>query len=150
MKTLLILTLLSSLSLGVVAQDFSKLDQIRLDKAEDYAKVEDQVRACADYLLTTAVDKKNANRQHAGKFITRWMIGSPDYTFELGSQMMDLVGKDTDMMQVYFAALIKTALSGKEGDALYEKTETLFLDYCAKPDNKAKKTKTVKKALKKR
>ena len=149
MKILPIILLFAS-SLSIQAQDFSKLSEIPLDKAEDYAKVENQVRKCADYLLNTPIEKKDLKRFQAGSFMLRWMSGTPDYVFELTSQMEDLAGKSPEMTQVYLAAMLRATFLGLKGGASTQKIEELFLDFCAKPENNAKKTRKVKKALKKR
>jgi hypothetical protein len=154
MKRTILFFAIACMALQVYSQDFSRLKDITFTKADEYKPAEAQVLECSDYLLSTPIDKNNINRAYAIQYILKWMEGTPDYTFSIDKNAMDLTGKDPELISVYFAALSKAALDNNEKklstDDITKKATGYLLDYCANPDNKVKKTKALKKKLKER
>ena len=83
----------------------------------------------------------------------RWIEGT-SITFTLGEDFVDLPGGNYNLTSVYLACLIKAALDDKEeaedSELINKKARVYFLDYCENPENKVKKNKHIKKALKTR
>lgn len=135
-------------------QDFARLDQIPLVAAEDYKPAEAQVLACANYLFNTPYKKDHPNRQKALRFITKWMMGTPDYTFEIGHEALELTKGNDDLFALYMAGLTKTALDrGKEqfdNQKTHEGSVDLLVDYCSDKANNMKPSKAIKKLIKER
>ncbi len=151
MKKILTLTCFLLFISGVKSQDFNKLPQITLEGVSDYSEHEELVLECADYLLKHDVDYQKRNRAFATQFLMRWMTGS-EITFEIGSDFVKYSDKDGDRTAVYLASLISVVLHGEEGmttQKVDEKTEDMFLSYCAKFSH-LKRNKVIKKELKKR
>ena len=142
------------LSFSGFSQDFSNLESIKMKSKKDYGKNESKVLECATYLLSNPVKENELSRINATKFIMRWMEGTKDYSFALGREFMELTGGESDLLNIYFASLVKVAL---ESDAetidpakINEQGKEAYLDYCAEPENGVKPPSAVKKLLKKR
>jgi hypothetical protein len=141
-------------SLSLIAQDFSKLSEIELIKAEDYKPNEPLVLECADYILSQPYKTNELNKLTCVQFIMRWMEGTPDFTFNIGSDFVDFCVKDTELGSVYMASMAKAAtdkgFEDKSSEGITSSARELFLDYCSVPENNVKKNKAIKKALKER
>lgn len=154
MKKLFVLQLLFIIPLCLFAQDYSQLSEIKLNIADDYKNNEAKVMDCANFILSQPYEINEMNKVYCLQFIMRWMEGTPDYTFSIGADFVDLCKEDVKLGSLYMVSLSKAALSNKEQDKTPEDfnsaAKNIFLDYCANPDNNVKKNKGIKKALKQR
>jgi hypothetical protein len=148
--TLLLTTLIA---LACTTQLFSQtapvVDNVKLDAASDYKTAEPVAIQAADYLFATPAEKNNIDRLKCISFIIKWMSGTPDYTFTLGSESVKMSKGNDDVLSLYMAALTKYALEHK-ADAGNEKllnlnAITMVLTYCENADNKIKMNKELKK-----
>lgn len=154
MKKIVVLFMCTAFYMGGLAQDFSKLETIKLSAVSDYKKAEPEVLKCADYILGQTITDNEANKLKCLQFIMRWMDGTADYSFAIDSDFIDFCGKDLSLSGVFMASLAKSALSEELTDKSSQKISAmgkeLFLDYCAKPENLVKQNKAIKNALKAR
>lgn len=145
---ILIFVLITSVFYG---QDFKLLDNYKFDKAESYNKAEPHVIESANYLFSTPVEENNLNRLVAIQFILKWMEGT-EYTFNLDSKVMDLVGDNQDLLGLYMAGMSKVVLENKStklsDDEIYDGVVALLVGYCKNKENNLKPTKNLKKAMK--
>lgn len=154
MKKLTVVLSLLLAFLTLPAQDFSKLDEIGLIESEDYKSNESRVLECADYILSQPYKASELNKLNCIQFIIKWMEGTPDYMFNIGTDFIDFCGDDTELSTIYMASLAKAAIDkgfeDKSKEGLNINAREIFLDYCTVTQNKVKKNKTIKKALKER
>lgn len=153
MKKIIILLFLAVIFNFSYSQDFSKLESYSLEQVEDYKLAEKQVLVCANYLFNTPLEKSNLNRLSAIQFIMKWMIGTPDYMFDLGEKAMNLTKGNSDLLGLYMAAMSKTVLDSGEklnSDQIYEGSEELMIAYCSDKNNNMKPSKVMKKIIKSR
>jgi len=152
MKKNFLLLCLTLVSISLFSQDFSSLSNIELIKAEDYKPNESVVEECADYILSQPYKVNEQNKLYCIQFIIKWMEGTPDYSFSIGTDFVELCKDDTELSTVYLASLAKSGVDknfeDKSSEALSSNAKELFLAYCAEPENKVKKNKAIKKALK--
>jgi hypothetical protein len=136
------------------SQDFSGLKNYKLEAAGDYKPAEKQLLECCDFLLNNPVKQNELDRNYAIQFIMRWMEGTPDYTFNIDKEVMDLTGGESELLSLYFAALSKAVVNepvlAESQEQLTSKATDILLDYCANPDNQVKNSKKIKKLLKTR
>jgi len=143
--------LLTFISLGLKSQDFSTLGTIQLKDKEDYAKAEEKVLECCDYILKTPLEKDNLNLLYANQFLIKWMSGTPDFGFDLDATTVNLTKSNSMLMGVYMACMAKYSLEHKE--TANNKNEVklnsvgLFLNYCENPQNGIKIKGELKKAV---
>ena len=83
------------------------------------------------------------------------MEGTPDYTFEIGKEAMDLTKGNNDLLGLYLAAMSKVVLDEKgdeklSNEQIYNQAEEILVNYCSDPDNKIKPSKKIKKIIKSR
>jgi hypothetical protein len=131
------------------AQTLPNFDLIKLEKTADYKPAEPFVLQTTNYLLSTPFKKENTDRNNSLRFISKWMNGTPDYSFTFGD-VADKIGKDNyDLIGVYMAALGKYTLENKAAakDTKVAKLNaiTMLLNYCGNKDNNLKMSKQLKK-----
>jgi hypothetical protein len=154
MKTaILIIVILFSVKTAF-SQVYSKLEKVKLSAPSDYAKNDTVVIDCANFILSGSPKFNETNKLYAIQFILRWMEGTPDYTFTIGPDFLELTDGKPELSQIYIASLVKATLDHKNEDlyldAINEKARNNYVDYCAKPENRVRKSKAVKNILKER
>lgn len=154
MKTPLVFVFLLFVNSLLFGQVFTNLDKVELKGPSDYSENEALVLECADYMLYSPVKENETNKLYAIQFIMRWMEGTPDHSFTIGPDFLELTEGKAELSGLYLASLVKASIdhSSKElfQDELNEIAKELFLDYCADPKNKVRKTKELKKIIKER
>ena len=154
MKRLVVLIVLFLGVQSIHAQNFLELASHEFSSKESYKPAEKQVISCADYLLSTPSDTNKVNRLIATQYILKWMEGTPDYTFEITSEAVELTKGNEELLGLYFASMSKVVLEHKEGkltsNKVYERAKDLVVAYCAKKSNKMKPSKKIKKIIKSR
>lgn len=148
--TTLLLILIGTLS--SYSQAYSDLGDYKFESVESYKAAEPQVLECANFLFNTPAKQEELKRANAKKYILNWMQGTPDYTFELGNEVLELTKGNPELLGLYMAAMSKlviensgTTLSSSE---LYNKSEKLLVEYCANENNEVKPSKKIKKLIK--
>ena len=154
MKKILILISLQLVVVTGFAQDFSKISASGFTEAEDYKNAQSEVLACSEYLLSNPVSQDEMKRNMAFQYMFKWMEGTPDYTFSLDSEVMNLTKGDDNLLILYFASMVKTVLESPDSKISDEEiskqaTETL-VSYCANEANGQKPSKAIKKLIKQR
>ncbi|MEJ7588285.1 MAG: hypothetical protein WKI04_12060 [Ferruginibacter sp.] len=131
------------------AQTVPNFDLIKLEKTSDYKPAEPFVLQTATYLLTTPIRKGSDDRFNSLRFISKWMHGTPDYSFVF-NDIADKVGKDNnDLFGLYLAAMAKYTLenkiASKDPKLIKLKAMTALLNYCENKDNNIRMSKQLKK-----
>ncbi|TRZ46162.1 hypothetical protein [Robertkochia solimangrovi] len=138
----------------MTAQNFEIIQDIKFNSAESYNDNSDLVLECANFLFKNPADYKKANRYRAVSFIINWMQGTPDYTFDISKDAMDLTKGNDELLGLYMAAMTKTVLDNPDlelsGKEIYKRSEKLLVDYCADPKNNINPSRSIKKILKNR
>ena len=139
--------LISNLSIG---QNFSELANQEFESADSYKPAEKNVLMCANYLFSNPIDYEELNRKYSLQYILKWMMGTPDYTFDIGAKASELTKGSDDLFGLYMAAMTKTVLENEklDSDEIYNRSEKILVDYCSNPDNHIKPSKKIKKLLK--
>lgn len=153
-NNLLFIALLLSASL-CSAQNFEEISKYEFKTAESYETEKGKVLQTANYLFDNPANLYELNRLTALQYIMKWMEGTPEYTFEIGEKAMELTKGNSDLLGLYLAAMSKSVLEHKGESQLtnleiYQKSETLLVDYCGDANNKMKPSKKIKKILKSR
>ena len=149
----LIFTILILLAFSLsYAQDFSKIYGYKFNSAENYTEKEEDVLKCANYLFSNPSDYEVKNRLIATQFILKWMEGTSDYTFEIGTEAIELTDENEDLFGLYLVAMTKVVLESKEknlsGERVYSEAGKILADYCSDSKNKMKPSKKIKKIIK--
>ncbi|TBN03343.1 hypothetical protein EYD45_10070 [Hyunsoonleella flava] len=150
-KSLLLIAIVTFCNIST-GQNFSELSNYEFKTVESYKTEQAKVLSCANYLFNNPTNKDELNRLTSIQYIMKWMEGTPDYTFEIGSKAIELTKGNTDLLGLYFAAMSKVVLEN-EGDKLssediYNQAEQILVDYCSKKENKVKPSKKIKKIIK--
>jgi hypothetical protein len=78
MKKIFLTLFLATLSCALFAQDFEVPENVKLEKAEDYAPYEQDVIKCVNWLINTPITEQKSKRKDANAFLLKWINGSPD------------------------------------------------------------------------
>lgn len=140
---LFVLTTISSFS----QTDFSK---VAMAKDADYKSAEKYVLEASNYLLSSPLDSKNTKLAAATQFLSKWMEGTPDYTYIIESPVITkLDSENKGLLGVFFAGMTKFSLenSSKAQDPQFVMINGIkaLLAYTQKPENKVVMTDTLKK-----
>lgn len=149
MRTFLFFLLLF-LGFHVFSQNFSQYENIPLNTAADYRRIEPQISLACDLILSTPVEKKNKNRNDAVSFMMKWMGGTSDYSFMPDETLKKIINNDKELLSVYCAGLAKYALQKGKGVDRNEMKYNAYLvmaDYCEIPENNLKPYGEVKKLI---
>ena len=142
--------LLLLLNLSVFSQNFSQFENMQLNTAADYRRIEPQVALACDLILSTPVEQKNKNRLDAIRFMYTWMSGTSDYSFVPDETLKKIISNDREMMCIYSAGLTKYALQKGKGVDRSEMKYNAYLalaTYCENPENNLKPFGEIKKLI---
>lgn len=140
-------------SMSSYAQDFLGLDPEGLKTEKDFKNAEERVLKCANYLLSNPVDKDVLTRKATFPFMFKWMDGTPEHTFSLEAEIVELTANDSKLITIYFAAVTKIVLENPTAqytdEEIQDQATQYLIDYCSNPENHLKATKKMKKIDKK-
>ena len=134
------------------SQDFTSLSDIPLKTEPEYKEAEKQVNECAEYILDSPFDQENKNLAEAGRFLLRWMGGTPDYKFNIDSQAARLIEGNEMLLSIYLAGMTKFVLENPDKADNQQKMKEYavksLLEYCENPENRIKPKGELKKLIK--
>ena len=104
-------------ALAANSQDWRTPSNVKLEKAEDYAKYEEEVLACIDWLERTPQDIKKDNRMEANAFLLMWITGSPNVTIEINAEVLPFLGKEknAELLMTFMGGWTRYALTDEAG-----------------------------------
>jgi len=153
MKKIILSIIIGISAISLFAQDFSELSNTKFKSPEDYKKYQPQILESANYLFNNPFNKKDLNRSIAVQFILKWMEGSPNYTFNIGPEVLKITKGNSNLFSMYLAAMSMTVLTDpnkKLSDKqIQEKATQYMVDYTSKAKNNLKPSKALKKMIKK-
>ncbi|HAI84362.1 MAG TPA: hypothetical protein DCL43_11900 [Chitinophagaceae bacterium] len=151
MKAFLCSCLLAVFATVAMGQAIPNVASYTLTAKEDYAKANEAVLQCANYLLSAPMNEQDIDRVNASAFVLKWMTGTPDFTFGLDATVANASKKDEQVLFLYMAAMSKIALENpakaKDGDFVRLQAWSLLLNYYSNPANKMKKNKALNKLV---
>ncbi|TLX73912.1 hypothetical protein E9993_13975 [Labilibacter sediminis] len=144
-----IILLVTLILCGTLAKaQFSHLKDVKLQSAKDYTEYTEQIFDCSDYILLTPYDKKDKERTTAINFVTRWLEGSPEYSFFISDNIKVITEERDDLLGLYTTCYAKIIVENEGAITNHEKIENLainsLLEYCGNQINKVKPTKEMK------
>lgn len=150
-KIKLLLVMLSFSILGY-SQNPEEWQSLEFKNAEDYKANEGKIMECATFVLDSPAEMNNPARLSAMGAISRWMSGTPDYTFAIDESIMDLTKKNDVILSIYMAAMTKFVLENKDQAddmaAVKLNAFNILLNYCEDSLHKVNITKDLQKAIK--
>ncbi len=96
------------------SQNFRVPDNIKLDKAEDYAKYEKDILDCISWLEETPVDVQVERRQQANTFLMMWVTGSPTVTITLGEDALIVAEKNPELLMTFIGGWTKLVIENPQ------------------------------------
>lgn len=144
---------LFSTSIFAQTVDWEILENVELEEAEDYVKIEPQILELINWLGNHSIN--HSDRQKANAHFVKWISGSASVTIELYPYALDYNKKNTDFMILFMAGWSKYVLENpkKKKDKIEGSLAGInfFLDFYEKgKDFGVKKDRKVAKLLKKR
>ena len=122
------------------SQELPDVSSIKLDKKEDFnSNANNAALKVSVYLLTTPVQKDDANRALAQQFLIRWMKGTPEFYFSLDEDAAELAKRSDDLFLVFMAAMTKYVLENPTDAADQKKIKQnsvrTLIQYAQDPKN---------------
>ncbi|WP_029038583.1 hypothetical protein [Salinimicrobium xinjiangense] len=136
------------------SQNFNQLANYEFKTIESYETEKNNVLMAANFLFENPADQAELNRLTSIQYILKWMQGTPEYTFDIGEQAMELTKGNPDLLGLYLAAMSKVVLENRDTalnkEEIYTRAEEILVDYCAVSSNNMKPSKKIKKLIKSR
>ena len=122
------------------SQELPDISSIKLDNKEDFnSNANTAALKVSVYLITTPLEKNNANRDLAEGYLIKWMKGTPEFYFSLDEDAAKLAKKDNQLFLVLMAAMTKYVLENpsQAGDAEKVKSNSVktLIEYTNNPKN---------------
>lgn len=116
MKKLAFALMLATISLTLFSQNFEVPQNPKLDKPDDFARYEQDVIKCFDWLMDTPIDEQKAKRMDASSFLLKWLSGSPDVHIMIKEEIVTFLGSTPDLLMVFMGGWAKYSLESKDFD----------------------------------
>ena len=139
-RGILILLFTISQNLNLLAQDFTKLNEIKLSDSLSCSQAQKKVIECCNYLFSNPCIENSADASVI-KFIVDWMGATPDFSFATEENFLNVIKPDMYLSGRYFASLAKTAIEKNYSEnsiVLQIIAINAVLDYCESPENKVR------------
>jgi len=149
-KRVFLFIILLIASVRIYSQSPSQYDNVLLTNASEFRKAEPQVMLAADYVYNSPIDKDDAHRTNAIRFIMKWMQGTPDYSFPIDETLTKITKNDNELFGVYMACITKYALQkgkGTDREDIKYNSFLLLANYCENPANNYRVRGEVKKMI---
>ncbi len=152
-KTILALVALLIVSSGIYAQDFEVPKNVKMKKAKDYEKYEQDVIKAVNWLEATPLNKYKNKRKDVNQFLMQWLAGAPNVSIEISAFQLDYTDKNPELLMIFMGAWAKDALENPDAD---DKTlagnlagfKSMLKFYKANIDKGLKKNRKIEKLLK--
>lgn len=135
----------------VPAQNPDEWQALEFGSEEDYRTHEGKILECANFVLGMPAVAGNPARKNAMSAISKWMSGTPDFSFTIDESIGQLMQKNDAVLSIYMASMTKFVLENRnqaddEKQVKLKSFETL-LNYCENQNHKVPMTKELKKAI---
>jgi hypothetical protein len=116
MKKFYFLTIISFLVFctNTIAQTYEVPQNYILKAKEDYANYEADVINTIDWLQQTSWDDNPDKRKDANTFFVAWITGSPTVSIAVGKPLVDLCGKNKELLITFMGGFTKYSLQHKD------------------------------------
>lgn len=114
MKVITLSLFLISLSFGIFAQSFELPKNYKLEKAEDYAPLEEDFIKAFDWLMETPLNEQKKLRTEVNAFMLEWLTGSPNVSLTLSANIITFMGSTPDLLIVFMGGWGKHALVSRD------------------------------------
>ncbi len=92
------------------SQNIPPVEGVRLEAPQDYRNADSAVVQVSKYFLKIPIDQDNNTRLTAGVFLVRWIAGTPEFDFDLNSNVFKYIKKDVDLLTVYYSCVASFAI----------------------------------------
>lgn len=114
MKTIILSLILISIPFVLSSQDFEVPKNYKLDNAEDYAPLEQDVVKCFNWLMETPINEQTPKRKDANAFLLKWLSGSPYVHLEIRQEIVTFMGTSPDLLMIFMGGWAKYSLESKD------------------------------------
>jgi len=145
MKHILFFSLIV-LSICTFGQNISDCSSVKFKEKADYKNAEPCIITLSEYVLTQPMIGYNDETHNARKIVYAWVEGTPDHTFSLNKNIMDLFkDENLTLFNVYVCCLANASLT--QDTDMYKFALELLVNYVKNPERKVAQTKSIKKLI---
>jgi hypothetical protein len=116
MKKLILLTLFALGAATVHAQTFEVPQNVKFEKAADYARYEKEVIQAVNWLASNAPDNESAKRKEVSAFLLMYLTGTPDVSIEINAEIITFMESSPDMLMLFMGGWAKHTLENNDKD----------------------------------
>jgi hypothetical protein len=116
MKKITFLALAIFFSLSIFSQEFVVPQNIKLEKAEDYAPLENDVLKAIDWLYETPINEQQEKRTKANAFLLQWLAGSPYVHLNINTDIITFIKGTPYFLMVFMVGWAKYSIESKDYD----------------------------------
>ena len=116
MKKITFLALAIFFSLSIFSQEFVVPQNIKLEKAEDYAPLENDVLKAIDWLYEIPINEQREKRIEVNAFVLKWLMGSPYVHLEINPKVVTFIGGTPDFLMMFMGGWAKYSIESKDYD----------------------------------
>jgi len=98
------------------AQEFVVPSNVEMEEAEDYARYEEHIIDCIDWLSSNGPETEPVKRKRAMAFLMMWLTGTPAVSMELHADMMEYADKNPGLLMIFMGGWAKYALESDDDD----------------------------------
>lgn len=113
MKKLHLFFILLLVAVSASAQEF-EVPKYKFKKKKDFAKYNEIIIQCIDFLIYTPLNENESLRQEAGKFFIEWALGTPDIAIMIDYDKVEFLGEEPQYLISYMAGYSKYVLQTKD------------------------------------
>jgi hypothetical protein len=107
-RILVIAAMVSILVVSATSQDFTVPEGYKYSSQQDYTRAEPDVIRCIAFLETAPMG--HAQRKAANRFLLEWLTGTSHVNVQVLPYVIDLAGKNTDLLSVYLGGWSRLVL----------------------------------------
>jgi hypothetical protein len=114
MKRTTLTMIYTIIAFSLFAQDYQVPQNLKLNKAEDYAQYEQDVINCVNWLMKTPVQEQANKRKEANAFLMKWLTGSPNVQIEIKEKIVTFMKSSPDLLMVFMGGWAKYSLESRD------------------------------------
>lgn len=92
------------------AQDFEIPQDVEMKELEDYARHQENMVPCFDWLMQTPANEQVEKRKAAQAYLLKWLTGTDYFTLQLNADMIPYTEDNPELLIIFMGGWAKQAL----------------------------------------
>ena len=114
MKKIISICVVMQMASLTFAQEIEVPQHYVMKTGEDYARYEEDMLRCFNWLMSAPVDEQLEKRMDAGAFISKWVSGAPSVSIEIREEIVTFADVNVDLPLIFMGGWAKYELESKD------------------------------------